>query len=221
MNRGDLRTEVRRLLKEASAVFWSDAQLNGYLDDALLVYTSRLGLRTKEKTASAVQGQEAYVLPGDFVVPTLAALQLPPTYYVSVDGRLLQFLPVQVYSLVKTYGAGAGLGSAPVFFTYFNQGNDPVAGLVLALKLLPAPASNGTSNILIGYESKAPTMTLDTDVPNIPQEDHIALAWAAAATAFLARGQTEEAAVYQALFDRRVAERLPSPAPVAVTAAGG
>lgn len=209
MTRSELRTEVRGIVKEATAVFWSNAQLDTYLNDALLVYTSRLGLRTKEKTTSAILDQEDYLLPSDFVIPPLAGLVPPPAYYVKLGGKPLQYLSIGVYQMIRGYGNGATLGTVPVFFTYFNQGDHATAGLLLALKLLPTPTSTGVNNLAIGFESKAPTMTADADIPNIPHEDHVALAWGAAASAYLQRGQTEEAAVYQAMFDRRIVERLP------------
>jgi len=215
MTRSELRTEVRSIVKEASAVFWSNAQLDTYLNDALMVYMSRLGLRTKEKTTSAILDQEDYLLPSDFVIPTLAGVMIPPTYYVKLGGKPLQYLPIQTYQMIRGYGAGAALGTTPVFFTYFNQGADATAGLLLNFKLLPTPAATGSGNLQVGFESKAPAMSADGDIPNIPQEDHVALAWGASASAFLQRGQTEDAAVYQAMFDRRIAERLPSGGPSA------
>lgn len=208
MIRSDLRTEVRSLLKEATAVFWSDALLNRYLDDAILAYTGRLGLNTREQSTNAVLNQEDYLLPSNFIPPVEYAIVPKPTYYTKLDGKPLSFAPVSTYQLIKGYGTGSSVGTTPRFFTYFN-GAAGGTGWLWNVKLFPAPAANGTNNIIIGYEAQAAKMASDAAVPELLEEDHQALAWYAAAQAFLLREQTEQAAVYTALFDRRIAERLP------------
>lgn len=209
MTRVDIRTEVRMLLKEALAVFWTDVLLNRLIGDALDVYASRTECRTREKMTNGIALQEDYLLDADFVEPILVdGLLVSPNYYVIADRSPLQWLPLPTYQLIKGYGAAANLGTKSQFFTYFNGGGNTI-GHRPNLKLLPTPLA-GVNNLVIGYAAKVPPLSVDTDVPQIPSEDHEALAWHAAAVAFLQRGQTEEAAVYQTLFDRRIAERLPA-----------
>lgn len=208
LTRLQLRTATRVLLKELTATYWTDAELNTFLDDALRAYTSRLGVLTREKTANVVSSQFEYTLPSDFVIPVLAGMAPPMGYTVSVDNLPLTYLPHPTFQLIKGYGAGAALGNTPQFWTLFNGLGD-TTGAVQSLQILPTPTASGTNNLKIAHEAKAAALSADTSVPVIPEEDHECLPWGAASRAFLARGQAEEAAVYQTMFDRRMAERLP------------
>ena len=208
LTRSQLRTRTRSFLKEATADYWSDATLEGYLDDAIRVYSSRLGLLTREKTANVVSGQYEYALPSDYVIPALAGAVPPQGYTVAVDGIPLQYLPFQTLQMMKGYGSGAGLGTTPQFWTLFN-GTGDTTGAVQSLQVLPTPTAGGTGNLRVAYEAKAAALSADSSVPVIPEEDHECLPWGAAARAYLERGQTEEAAIYQTMFDRRITERLP------------
>lgn len=208
LTRAQLRTATRALLKETVAAYWADADLNTYLTDALRAYSSRLGLLTREKTANVVSGQYEYSLPSDYVIPVLAGLAPPMGYAVSVDGLPLMYLPSPTFQLIKGYGAGSALGNTPQFWTLFN-GTGDTTGAVQSLHILPTPTAGGTNNLRIVHEAKAASLDADASVPTIPEEDHECLPWGAAARAFLVRGQTEEAAVYSTMFDRRIAERLP------------
>ncbi len=208
MTRADIRTEVRKLIKEDTASFWSDALLNRFIDDALLVYSSRVGLKTREQSTSSVNAQENYLLPSDFVFPEGERLTLPPSYFCKYNGKILQYAPIMAYQLIRGYGVGATLGTTPVFFTYYNALASG-ASFLWNLKLLPTPDENGSQNIIIGYPATVPKLTAESQTPELPEEDHEAIAWQAGAFAFLHREQTEQAAPLQALFDRRVAERLP------------
>lgn len=208
MTRAQLRTATRALLKEASADYWSDATLNGYLDDAVRTYSSRLGILTREQTANIVNGQYEYTLPSDYVIPVGAAMVPPPAYTVAVDGVPLSYLPFPVLQLIRSYGAGASLGTAPQFWSLFNGAGDST-GAVQSVQILPTPTANGNGNLRIAYEAKAAALSADTSTPVLPEEDHECLPWGAAARAYLERGQLEEATVYQTMFDRRIAERLP------------
>lgn len=203
----NLLTEVRAFLKEPTAIFWIDADLTRYLNDAIRQYTSRLGLYTQERKTSIIVNQEDYAMPPEFVIPVLPSVTLPPDYSVKIDGRPVDYLPWSIYHLVRGWGAGLSLGSTPKFYTFFNATLN--AGVVANLKLYPVPTQTGTDNLVIGFPGKAPALSVAGDIPRIPEEDHEALAWGAAAIAFLQRGQTEEAGVYQVLFDRRILERLP------------
>lgn len=208
LTRATLRTATRAYLKEAIPDYWGDVTLNTYLDDALRAYASRLGLLTREKTANVVSGQYEYSLPSDYVIPILAGMVPPAGYAVVVDGSPLSYAPSPVFHLMKGYGAGAALGTTPQFWALVNGTGDST-GAVQSLQLLPTPTAGGTNNLKIVYEAKAPALSADSSVPVIPEEDHECLPWGAAARAYLERGQTEEAAVYQTMFDRRLAERMP------------
>lgn len=208
LTRAQLRTATRALLKEPTAAYWADVDLNTYLDDALRAYTSRLGVLTREKTANVVSGQYEYSLPSDYVIPMLAGLAPPTGYTVSVDSLPLMYLSYPTFQLIKGYGAGAALGNTPQFWTLFNGTGDS-SGAIQSLQILPTPTAGGTNNLRIAHEAKAASLGADSSVPAIPEEDHECLPWGAAARAFLVRGQTEEATVYQTMFDRRIAERLP------------
>lgn len=208
LTRAQIRTTTRSLLKEASADYWTDATLNTYIDHALQAYSSRLGLLTREKTTNVVNGQYEYSLPSDFVIPLLAGTLPHAGYTVAVDGLPLTYLPFQTFQLIKGYGAGAALGTTPQFWTLFNGTSDS-SGAVQSVQILPTPTVGGTNNLRLSHEAKAAALSADASVPAIPEEDHECLPWGAAARAYLERGQTDEAAVYQSMFDRRITERLP------------
>lgn len=208
LSRSQLRGATRVALKEPTAAYWADADLNTYIDDALRAYTSRLGVLTREKTASVVIGQFEYTLPVDYIIPLLAGLAPPAGYTVSVDSLPLTYLPHPTFQTIKGYGAGAALGNTPQFWTLFNGSGDG-NGAKQSLQLLPTPTVGGSNNLKIAHAAKADALLNDSSVPAIPEEDHECLPWGAAARAFLARGQAEESAVYQTMFDRRISERLP------------
>jgi hypothetical protein len=69
MNRGDLRTAIRSVLMEPAAARWGDADINGYINNAI-AEVSRALLRKKTAEVSVLAGTETVTLPSDCAVPT-------------------------------------------------------------------------------------------------------------------------------------------------------
>lgn len=72
---GGIRTNVRTSINESSAGYWSDAEIDGWINDAISIIEGMVGATQAETTYTCVNGRIKYVLPGDFWVAEGAYLK--------------------------------------------------------------------------------------------------------------------------------------------------
>lgn len=148
MNLLQTRTYVRALLAEDVAVFWSDAQLNLFIQRSFLtVYTqiAQMGRGYFQTTGfiTYVAGQELYSLA---TIAPLGFVKLDLVERVDIPPKIT-LLPVDV-SEKNNYAQAAGSSDMQGYERYFMSGNNigfappPVSGIanVVQLWFVPVPA---------------------------------------------------------------------------------
>ncbi len=144
------RTEVRSLLNESSAVFWTDSQLNSWINQGAQDIARRAENLWEEANIPVTPLQQIYPFAADFLNCHRAEFILangPQTY--NVEYR-------EINAMDEIWGVLHNLPQAwPQYFTI--RGNS-VNGLFLFL--YPAPGASGT--LTVYYYRQARPTTLDT-----------------------------------------------------------
>lgn len=183
-NLGQLRTDLRDLLNEPVAGFWSDAQLNRYLSKgATRVYSIIVAMR-----------QEWFTIPMTFLTQTYVPNVVSNSYVVPNDlmeirrVELIQDTSAPETTIVKldemkfprTEAGGDWLFTAPgqpVRYIFKNQN----------ITLLPPP--DGVYTIRLWYTQRPLDITVDSAVPTTPIDFHDMLVYYAG---MLAKRQNED-----------------------------
>jgi hypothetical protein len=184
VNRGAIRSAVRDVIGELVADFWSDAELNRYIDQGHFRF-----LKTEHwpwlLTASTLvfTGGVAFAdLPENIDPAQIVAFKL------GVTGATNVYQPVRV-SAMKGFALEARFNSStsttyPGWF-YVSQVTDADndALFLSRITLVPAPSTGMTLTFV--YRRPIVEFTADADVPVLPVEYHMAIAHYAASQAFL------------------------------------
>lgn len=156
MNLGEVRTYVRTLLDEDLAVFWSDTQLNKFIQRSFLnVYTqitqANRGYFETTATISYAAGQELYPLsaiaPLGFVKLCLVErVDIPPN---------TNLLPIDL-SEKNNYADVVGAADPQGYERYFITGNN--------IGITPIPQGNIANVIKLWFVPVAALPAVDADV---------------------------------------------------------
>jgi len=170
MNRGEIRSLVRGYLNEPFASFWTDAELNTYINIAIRKATDTIKNLsrhhfTTRATFSTTAGQEYYQLPATCKDVKLITV-------INSDG-----IEVPVYFATwpdpfKTTDSALGPGSTAgdLVNTVWIVGG--------SLRMVPIPQSVFTMRIY--FEARINNMTADADIPTFDEDYHdMAGKWAA------------------------------------------
>jgi len=141
MQLSELRAAVRVELREASAKYWTDSEIDYWLNEAAAIVASRLKGIEGRRTASTVSGQQMYDLPTDCY----------KVNRVIVDDIRLTPMRKRPEDLLTTSGTPR---------EYLIWGDN--------LFLNPAPSSAGTDNIVVWGKFGTESMSADTDTPGTP-----------------------------------------------------
>lgn len=151
--RATIRTAARTELQEATAGFWSDAELNTWFDEA----NADITVATKQEataTLTTVSGTESYSLPADFYLARRVELQF-------IAGSPSNWFEVIPYSLdLRRPGDPlntATLTSTPIGYYIFNN--------KIYFVPIPDQAYSGT----LYYFKNATQSTQDSDTPSYPE----------------------------------------------------
>ena len=99
---GQLVASIRPALGDGSAVVWTDAELLGYLNEAVREYSQHVR-RQSEATMTAVPGQRRYALPGDLLAVISVEHpvgQRPGSYLHPLGRRNRRFENGRLYDLI-------------------------------------------------------------------------------------------------------------------------
>jgi len=155
MTTGDIITAARDILNEASASFWTAAELRRFctaaqreLDDLLFSID-----KTKEITTTT---EQSYALEAD--------IRANAIYMVTFDGDRLK--PASFRQMINLHGDQLFTHSGTPEY-YWLQGNK--------IWLDYKPESGKT--LKYWYKAYPADLTLDTSIPEIPTDSHSALIW--------------------------------------------
>lgn len=165
MNRGELRAEVRVFLNDpAPGVRWTDGELNSWLNQALTKWS--------QDTNQLEQ----------YGTPTLAADLPSGAFYLAPS-------TFQAITRVQWQGRDLGEMVMPEYQTWETVQGTPMA-IILGpygpnkFRIFPYLSTDQSSLLKVYGDAFAASMSADSDVPGIPAQYHIALAYWAISRAY-------------------------------------
>lgn len=153
----DLRTSLRDRLNEPSARFWSNAQLNNWLNEGQKDIARRLEVIQTQSTINVVANQNDYTL-------NLPIVRVYRIEYTDPNG-IIYPLEYRDFNAMDSVGYGwvdVSATGTPMFYTLW--GVPPT----LQLTLLPKPDLNVPNGLRLYYYSLPAVMVQDTDVVTLP-----------------------------------------------------
>lgn len=184
MNLGTMRTEVRDVIGELTADFWTNAELNRYLTEAHFRF---IGEATwpwllTEATGSLAAGVDDLDLPDGVDFTKNINISLTP------EGETRLYQPVRVspskgFQLRTMYSSTTTAQRPSWFYVTSVADGSGEALFTTTIKFVPTPTD--TMEVEYQYFRQVPDFTADSDVPDLPVEYHKALVHYAAGTAWL------------------------------------
>lgn len=153
---GTIRAQIRSDLDEATARYWTDAELNTWINEAAKDIAKRSEtLLTKHTATSVVAGTNTYTLPTDVV-------RINGIEYVETGSTQVQPLhPATRPQMETIWGLNQGQLGTPQF--YIPWGFSPS----MTVQLFPVPSIGGTLNI---YYYRLPALAVsDGNSVEVPQ----------------------------------------------------
>jgi hypothetical protein len=176
MTRAELRAYTRRLLAEQNAAesFWSDADLNDFLNRAQEQVAVLAELLHCNSLANSEAGVQQYLQPRDILRVQRVFYKHPQTgEWLTLTYRSPDELDVAFPGWAD---AVASPGETPTWWTMRGQ----------IVHLVPAPAETATQNIRLWGVQTPPPLVTDTEEPTFPLGYHEAVAIGAAIRALAA-----------------------------------
>ena len=169
----DSVTEVRSLINETTASFWTDAQLQSWMDNGISDIAARTGCIEDSDTFLLVTSQYEYVnLVTDGAAAVSNITQVWGCIYLNPDDGyigLKRILPRQVADLPHMKPG------PPVYYYHFDN----------KIGIFPLPTSGQNGDSVKIYFSKNPSAaTLELRIAELPSEYHNAMLWYCAAMAY-------------------------------------
>lgn len=185
MNLGYIRGLARKRLGETTAAFWSDLELNGYINDGLQDIAYKTKCVITSSTFNAYAGQASYGMQANLPV----SWSITEVYFYNV--LTLKFFKLRSTSRTELDETNHGWLSAPNSLPnmfWWDRELDTIY-------LYPPPdAAYISANCVKAYYStQCPAVVNDTDIPSIPQPMHLAVIDYTVAFAFETRGWGDKA----------------------------
>lgn len=194
MTRTQIRNLVRKNLGETTAAFWTDSELNTWIDDACtdIAYRTKC-IRTDSYMTGSYTGA-SYSLGGQFP----GCLSIDEVYFYqttssdTAGSSWQKLIPINRTDLDHEYPGWLGMNNANdcgVPTHYYWDREDDLFGLYLP------PDANNTiaSNCHVYYRKAHTDMTSDSDTPDIPEYLQPAAADYVAAYGYQQRGWGDKA----------------------------
>jgi hypothetical protein len=195
MNRSELRTALRSFLNEDIPGFWTDAQLNTYINLAndrvnSIISATREDYFTISATFSTVAGTKSYSFPTD-----CRFIRRMEIYDPTNEGNIIKLDELR-WPRIEANGDWLFPLTTAQPKRYVTRGTQ--------FDLYPTP--DAAYPIRIYYDARPATMDSDDDIPTSPSDFHdMIVYWAA----MLAKKQNEEDdAGYSELFNARKVELI-------------
>lgn len=174
MNLSQIRSLTRTYLNEATAAFWTDAELNDVINVGCrkvhnLIKSLNRHHYTTRATFSTVSGTEWYNLPSDLKSLRIVSREDSD----GVEVRLTKAHMPDPFAWVGTYQFDTTVSSSTALYApvqFLQLGND--------IRLIPIPQSAVTMRLY--YEARFVSLSADADTPTFDEDYHdMAAKWAA------------------------------------------
>lgn len=184
MTRTKIRDLVRKKLGETTAAFWTDAELNGWIDEA----GHDLAFETKSIRSdgyiNTVASTEEYSLSTNF--PTL--ISVSEVYLYQNGTTWLKLDPINRADLNKLYPGWKSAPDGTPTMYYWVKEED-----MLGLYVPPNSTNAGTQYLRVYYAKDYTNLASDEDSPALPTYLHQAVVIWVTATGYETRGYGEKA----------------------------
>lgn len=164
MNRGDIRSMCRTWLNEASAGFFTDAELDNFINVAnqklnRTIISYDPNFFTISATFQTTANTKAYTLPTDF--QKMVRLE----HYLTTDPNDIEKIEEIRFPRVELQGIWPAMreGKPRRYFIRNNQ-----------MEFIPIP--DAVYDIRIYYDNARPDLNIDTDIPSSPGDYHYLIA---------------------------------------------
>jgi hypothetical protein len=169
----DSVTVVRSLLDESSASFWSDAELQEWLDNGISDIAARVGCIEDSDTFLLVTSQYEYT---DLVTNGAAAVanatKVWGCIYINPDDEYIGLKRVEPRQIADLPHMKPG---PPVYYYHYDD----------KIGIFPLPTSGQNGDSVKIYFSKNPSAaTLELRIAELPSEYHNAMYWFCASMAY-------------------------------------
>lgn len=196
MNRSEIRTDVRTLLNEATAGFWTNANLNTYINKAnqrvnTIIAATREDYFTESSTFSTVAATKSYAFPTD--CRFIRRIE----HYSTSDAGDIEKLDELKFPRTEMQGEWP-----------FTETGRPKRYSVFGTQFNLGPIPDAVYTMRIYYDSRKSDLASDTDSPSSPTDFHdMIVYW----TCVLALAQNKESSEeFVGLFNIRKAELIQS-----------
>ncbi|MBN1809997.1 MAG: hypothetical protein JW909_13095 [Planctomycetes bacterium] len=187
----ELRARVRIEIGESAEGYWTDAQLNGYVNDAAVSFSADTGLLlAPPRSADSTAGYALYTLPEDCPGPQAVVA----VFYAGTE--LEPTAPAALMRQGKLPHSDTGV---PASWYTVAEGGEP------CLALYPIPASGLASGIVVWFWKTSAPMSTEDAACEIPAEHVQGVVYGAAERAFLARREQTQAEACRRLYNDEVA----------------
>jgi hypothetical protein len=218
MNRLQIRELARKKLGETTAAFWSDDEINGYINDgcrdisyntksikaSILISTSDC---TENTTAAGTS--ETSLLGIDPDIYSITEAYFDSGRWMKMEPRTIQEMDLELPGWRNAVGrtvtsnetASYNVGSTPgIPFIYYWDSELDVFGWYPPTSTLYTTSEN----IRIFYTKRHADMQADTSVPTLPEPMHLAITDYVCAIGYETRGQIERANDYWNKYRQRL-----------------
>jgi hypothetical protein len=191
MTRQEIRDLARKRLGETTAAFWSDAELNSWINDAQrdIAYRSK-SLKTNTTMAPADDTSE-YVL--SLAFPKVTSIH--EVYFQNLSGEWSKLIPTSRTELDNMYPGWLGADSADEPTHYWWDREDDIFYLYPAVTTTVVIENEITTSVSVKcyYTLDSTDLSGDNDTSTLPSHLHLAIVDFVVATGFDSRGWNEKA----------------------------
>lgn len=179
MTREEIRDLSRKRLGETTSAFWSDAELNSWINEAGADIAFKTNSVKANGYMTTIEDQAEYVLSTDF--PNLISID---QVYMYQDASTLQKLhPTSRTELDIQQPGWKSVDSGTPIKYYWSKDED-----LFGLFVKPNEANSGTEYIKIYYSRTYADLAADSNSPNLPDFLHMGMVFYVAAIGFGSRG---------------------------------
>jgi len=174
-----MRTQVRAYLNEPTPNFFSNAEINAWLNRAQEMFVRKCPVLEDVATSDVNDGVQNYDLPGDCIKVTR----------VEYDETRLQEIRVRDYD--KMSADNTSEEGTPAYYFVWND----------FIRLWPIPSADGVEKLKIHYLRTPITMATDGAPPEIPQDYDEALVFYATSRGKMKDGEFQDAQWFEGKFN--------------------
>ena len=183
MNRKDIRDMARKRLGETTAAFWSDDELNGWINKAIKDIAFRSKVLKDNMTVTATADTAQYTLSALF--PRVHSIL--EAYVQYLTGKWIKLKATSRTDLDIQFPGWLGAPSSACSTHYYWDSEEDV------FFLYPPMIAPITDGLKIYYTYEPEPMLADTDVSEMPDHLNLAIVDFVVATGFDTRGWTDKA----------------------------